>query len=164
LHKKQPTMRRCLENRRQIVLRVRSLSPFSITSLLASSSRLPRLLLSEIMMTTGGVGLRRGSVCCFHASFHVPDTPLGRSNSKYGDIEFLESRLQLAGVAKIAFLRHGKTAPAKNGVDFDRLLTDEGRQQAKDSGRIMAKHLVPFYPRCLVSPAPRTMETAQLFF
>lgn len=132
------------------------------------------------MMTTGGAGLRRGTAlvrrapflvnaalsacCCFHSSFQVPDTPLGRSRSKNGDTEMLKSRLQGARVTKIAFLRHGETAPAKNGVDFDRLLTDEGRQQAKDSGRIMAHHLLPFYPRCLVSPAPRTMETAQLFF
>jgi Histidine phosphatase superfamily (branch 1) len=110
--------------------------------------------------------------CCFHSSFQVVPDTFGSSSSKNGsDIvrsaitpEILQSRLKEAGVAKIAFLRHGKTAPAKNGVDFDRLLTDEGRQQAKDSGRIMAQHLLPFYPRCLVSPAPRTTETAQLFF
>jgi Histidine phosphatase superfamily (branch 1) len=108
---------------------------------------------------------------CFHSSFQVTDTLGTTSRSKNknnGDDvitpETLQSRLQDAGVAKIAFLRHGKTAPAMNGVDFDRLLTDEGRQQAKDAGRIMAKYLLPFYPRCLVSPAPRTMETAQLFF
>jgi Histidine phosphatase superfamily (branch 1) len=105
--------------------------------------------------------------CCFHSMFQVlPDTRDNSKSKNADDItpEMLQSRLHEAGVGKIAFLRHGKTAPSVNGVDFDRLLTAEGRQQATDAGRIMSQDLLPFYPRCLVSPAPRTMETAQLFF
>jgi hypothetical protein len=44
-----------------------------------------------------------------------------------------ENLLELAhdaGVKKILFLRHGKTGQAENGIDFDRLLSAEGRDQA----------------------------------
>jgi hypothetical protein len=69
-----------------------------------------------------------------------------------------------AGVKKILFLRHGKTGKAESGIDFDRLLTAEGRDQAISAGKSFGKVLKPFFSRALVSPAPRTIETAELFF
>lgn len=87
---------------------------------------------------------------------------LGKGGAVSPDV-FLSSAAK-AGVTKIAFLRHGKTAPKpKDGVDFDRQLTDEGRSQAMEAGSSFGKQLKPFYPHLLVSPAPRTMETAALF-
>jgi hypothetical protein len=92
------------------------------------------------------------------SSFHDWLPGISESDSK----DFVQ-RSRDAGVSRIAFLRHGKTAKAENGVDFDRLLTDEGRDQAKEAGLSFGKSLQPFYPVTLVSPAPRTMETAQIF-
>ena len=68
-----------------------------------------------------------------------------------------------AGVSRVAFLRHGRTAPKpENGIDFDRLLTEEGRDQAREAGSSFGSELKPYYSQMLVSPAPRTMETAKL--
>lgn len=78
--------------------------------------------------------------------------------------EAFRSACERAGVSKIVFLRHGKTAPKpKDGLDFDRVLTDEGRDQAREAGATFGQELLPFYRSILVSPAPRTVETAQLF-
>jgi Histidine phosphatase superfamily (branch 1) len=66
------------------------------------------------------------------------------------------------GIHRIAFLRHGNTAPAENGVDFDRVLTPLGREQSREAGWAFGARLFPIR-RVLVSPAPRTVETAQLF-
>lgn len=92
------------------------------------------------------------------SSFHDWLPGISETNSK----EFIQ-RSRDEGVSRIAFLRHGQTAKADNGVDFDRLLTDEGGEQAKEAGFSFGKSLQPFYPVTLVSPAPRTMETAQIF-
>jgi hypothetical protein len=92
------------------------------------------------------------------SSFHDWLPGISESNSK----DFAQ-RSRDAGVSQIAFLRHGKTGKAENGVDFDRLLTDEGREQAKEAGLSFGLSLQPFYPVTLVSPAPRTLETAQIF-
>jgi hypothetical protein len=92
------------------------------------------------------------------SSFHDWLPGISESNSK----DFVQ-RSRDAGVSRIAFLRHGKTAKAENGVDFDRLLTDEGREQANEAGLSFGKSLQPFYPVTLASPAPRTLETAQIF-
>jgi broad specificity phosphatase PhoE len=74
------------------------------------------------------------------------------------------SACEKAGVSKIGFLRHGKTAPKPpNTHDFDRLLTDQGREQAQEAGASFGQDLKPFFPTLLVSPAPRTVETAELF-
>lgn len=75
----------------------------------------------------------------------------------------LSSLLHDAKISKLLFLRHGRTGPSTTGVDFDRLLTDEGRDQAKTSGSLFGSNLNPFFPCALVSSAPRTVETAQLF-
>mmetsp|Transcript_28182 Transcript_28182/g.42635 ORF Transcript_28182/g.42635 Transcript_28182/m.42635 type:complete len:243 (+) Transcript_28182:164-892(+) len=68
-----------------------------------------------------------------------------------------------AKIDKIAFLRHGQTAPASNGVDFDRILTDTGREQCRSAGTLFGRRLRPFYSPILVSPAPRTVETTRIF-
>jgi broad specificity phosphatase PhoE len=74
------------------------------------------------------------------------------------------SACQKAGVTKIGFLRHGNTSPKpQDGHDFDRQLTDLGREQVREAGASFGRNLKPFYATMLVSPAPRTMETAQLF-
>lgn len=77
--------------------------------------------------------------------------------------DFLSS-VQRAGISRVGFLRHGKTNPKPlDGADFDRLLTDEGRKQATTAGSLFGNELRPIYPRLLVSPSPRTVETASLF-
>ena len=69
-----------------------------------------------------------------------------------------------AGISKIGFIRHGKTSPKpEGGHDFDRLLTDEGRNQAKEAGSSFGREMKPLYHSILVSPAPRTVETAEIF-
>ena len=69
-----------------------------------------------------------------------------------------------AGVSRIAFLRHGQTAPATDNVDLNRQLTDQGRAQSQQAGASFGRSLLlPLHPTVLVSPAPRTMETAELF-
>lgn len=94
-----------------------------------------------------------------HGSLFPP--PSGSSNISY---DGFSSLCENAGVARIAFLRHGKTAPRpEEGSDFDRVLTEEGRQQAKEAGGSFGRDLRPIYHSLLVSPAPRTMETAELF-
>ena len=70
---------------------------------------------------------------------------------------------QAANVARIGFLRHGNTLPTSEGNDFERQLSDIGKQQALEAGQSFGKQLQPFHPFLLVSPAPRTMETARLF-
>eukprot|EP00977_Amphora_coffeiformis_P006871 scaffold1506_cov179-Amphora_coffeaeformis.AAC.8 len=76
----------------------------------------------------------------------------------------LTKDLKPAGVSKIFFLRHGQTAKSETGVDFDRYLTDMGREQSRVAGASYGKNeLLPLFPKVLVSPAPRTVETAELF-
>lgn len=77
--------------------------------------------------------------------------------------EKFTSMLTDAGISRVAFMRHGKTGPAQNGIDFDRLLTDEGRDQARQAGLVFGGTLNPLFPTILVSPAPRTVETAKIF-
>lgn len=68
------------------------------------------------------------------------------------------------GVSKIFFLRHGQTAKSETGVDFDRYLTENGREQSRIAGESYGKEmLLPLFPRALVSPATRTVETAEIF-
>lgn len=80
-----------------------------------------------------------------------------------GNLDAFGSTLANAGIQKVGFLRHGKTAPAENGGDFERQLTDIGREQAREAGASFGKLSRPFFPTVLTSIAPRTMETAQLF-
>jgi Histidine phosphatase superfamily (branch 1) len=80
-----------------------------------------------------------------------------------GNLDAFGSTLIKAGIQKVGFLRHGKTAPAENGGDFERQLTDIGREQAREAGSSFGNISRPFFPTVLVSIAPRTMETAQLF-
>jgi broad specificity phosphatase PhoE len=76
--------------------------------------------------------------------------------------EFRE-RCEQAKIRRIGFLRHGNTLPGETGKDFDRLLSDKGNEQAAEAGSSFGANLLPFYPRLLVSPAPRTLETAKIF-
>ena len=80
-----------------------------------------------------------------------------------GNLDAFAATLAHAGIQRVGFLRHGKTAPAENGNDFERQLTDIGREQALEAGASFGKEQRPFFPTILVSPAPRTMETAKLF-
>lgn len=77
----------------------------------------------------------------------------------------LRESLDRAGISKLFFLRHGKTLPKPHGGrDFDRVLADQGRQQARDAGKSYGRAVLrPFYHRALVSPAPRTVESCELF-
>lgn len=69
-----------------------------------------------------------------------------------------------AGISKVAFIRHGNTNKAPiGGTDFDRQLTDLGRDQARAAGLSYGVDLHPFYPVALCSPAPRCVETAKIF-
>lgn len=69
---------------------------------------------------------------------------------------FLES-----GISKVAFIRHGNTAPAP--IDFERTLTDLGRSQSRAAGASYGIDLYPFCDEALCSSAPRCVETANLF-
>ncbi len=71
--------------------------------------------------------------------------------------------LEQSNISKILFLRHGKTGPSPTGKDFDRLLTAEGRDQARDAGHVFGKKMQLLFSSLLVSSAPRTVETAKLF-
>ena len=48
-------------------------------------------------------------------------------------------------------------------VDFDRQLTKTGRWQAVSAAKAFGRSLRPFTPVALASPAPRALETAELF-
>lgn len=72
-------------------------------------------------------------------------------------------RLIRAGIHRVGFLRHGNTLPSPTGIDFDRVLSDTGREQAAEAGSSFGRQNTPFYHTMLVSPAPRTMETAEIF-
>jgi len=96
----------------------------------------------------------------YHSLLPVPET----AKSKFEDGDAFCRCMKQAGIGRIAFLRHGKTGPSEDGVDFNRILTDEGRGQVMISGATFGKEdLPPFFPSVLVSPAPRTVETAEIF-
>jgi Histidine phosphatase superfamily (branch 1) len=96
------------------------------------------------------------------AFVHYDWLPLPSGGSSAASL--LRSTCEQAKVSKIGFLRHGKTGPKPDdGVDFDRLLTDVGRSQAAEAGSTFGRQLGPFFTKVLVSPAPRTVETARLF-
>jgi len=94
-----------------------------------------------------------------------PQEDVGKENFFANVHQDFSRCMKDAGIGRIAFLRHGKTAPKpEGGKDFERILTDEGRNQAKISGASFGRNdLPPYFPSVLVSPAPRTMETAALF-
>jgi len=69
-----------------------------------------------------------------------------------------------AGINKVAFIRHGNTNKTPTGGnDFDRQLTDLGRDQARAAGTSYGTGIQPFYTLALCSPAPRCVETAKIF-
>jgi Histidine phosphatase superfamily (branch 1) len=85
---------------------------------------------------------------------------LPETSARSDDISDIFKR---AGISHVAFLRHGQTTPAFDGVDFNRKLTEEGRHQSKEAGRSFGRTIGPLFPVVVVSPAPRTIETAELF-
>ena len=68
-----------------------------------------------------------------------------------------------ANIRRVGFLRHGNTLPSESGVDFERKLSVKGRKQARQAGSSFGLELLPFHSDMILSPAPRTTETAQLF-
>ena len=46
---------------------------------------------------------------------------------------------------------------------IDRILTELGRQQAKEAGLRFGRELKPFFSPVLVTPAPRTVAAAEIF-
>ena len=68
-------------------------------------------------------------------------------------------------ITKVAFIRHGNTAPSPTGVDYDRSLTELGRQQSRIAGSSYGvRELFPYYEKgALCSSAPRCVETAHIF-
>jgi hypothetical protein len=91
----------------------------------------------------------------YHSWLHTDD-------SQWSD--FIDT-LQSAGIARVAFIRHGQTSPPPaGGSDFDRILTDTGRAQVHSAGSSYGVRLQPYFMPIVVSPAPRTIETAEIFF
>jgi broad specificity phosphatase PhoE len=80
------------------------------------------------------------------------------------DLSKFKNVMESANIARIAFLRHGKTGSSTTGKDFDRLLTPEGQEQAREAGRVFGGELMPIFSPVLASSASRTVETANLFF
>jgi hypothetical protein len=100
----------------------------------------------------------------FAHNLHEWLIPPANSSSRKSCYDAFRTVCEKAGITRVGFLRHGKTAPKPvGGHDFDRLLTDEGRKQAEEAGLSFGRDLKPFYSALIVSPAPRTMETADLF-
>lgn len=104
-------------------------------------------------------GFRRSQGLALAAFAQMHQLLPGTAGRNY---ESFLSIMEKAKISKIAFLRHGKTAPS-TGVDFDRFLTDQGREQARKAGLGFGRDLNPFFSPVLVSPAPRTVETAKIF-
>jgi hypothetical protein len=105
-------------------------------------------------------GYRRSLALAFSARFH--EWLLPHATVPCSDSHGFSLALAKAGVGRIAFLRHGETAKSE-GIDFDRVLTTAGREQAREAGSSFGKDLTPWHQTLLVSPAPRTVETARLF-
>jgi hypothetical protein len=84
------------------------------------------------------------------------------SGVSYG-LDNLVTTFTKAGISRVAFLRHGNAPSLKDGIDFDRQLTERGKGQALDSGISFGRDLAPYYESVLVSPSPRTVDTAHIF-
>ena len=79
-------------------------------------------------------------------------------------LAFDSAILSSCGIGRVAFIRHGNTNKAPSGgADFDRQLTDLGREQARAASFSYGEDLRPFYHSVLCSPAPRCVETAKIF-
>jgi broad specificity phosphatase PhoE len=111
-----------------------------------------------------GFAMRTPAVAMAAFSHLTNVHPMLPGRCKRGNVDRLVENARRANISKVAFLRHGNTAPSSNGVDFDRQLTDHGRDQAREAGESFGRQmLAPLYPLAMVSPAPRTMETAKIF-
>lgn len=77
--------------------------------------------------------------------------------------DFLD-RVASRSIRRIAFIRHGQTSSASDGIDFNRKLTEIGVSQAQQAGATYGRlDLPPYFSLALSSPAPRTMDTAKNF-
>ena len=141
-----------------------------------------KVLVTTLLFTRGRGGgcvvgsafkTRPPSVLAGRRDFHELLLPFDDNNNQDPTRQILASKrrqdfvdgMQRAGIGRIAFLRHGKTDPKPDwGTDFDRVLTEEGREQARVSGASFGRDMLPpYHGTAIVSPAPRTMETAKIF-
>ncbi|KAL7462877.1 hypothetical protein ACHAXS_003245 [Conticribra weissflogii] len=91
--------------------------------------------------------------------------PERKCESKKTTPQEIQESFGRCNIDQVAFIRHGNTAPSATGLDFDRQLTDLGRSQCTTAGASYGtSRLMPYYKHgALCSPAPRCVETAQLF-
>ena len=141
-----------------------------------------KVLVTTLLFTRGRGGgcvvgsafkTRPPSVLAGRRDFHELLLPFDDNHNQDATKPILASKrrqdfvdgMQRAGIGRIAFLRHGKTGPKPDwGTDFDRVLTEEGREQARISGASFGRDMLPpYHGMAIVSPAPRTMETAKIF-
>ncbi|KAL9178352.1 hypothetical protein ACHAXT_001780 [Thalassiosira profunda] len=100
-------------------------------------------------------------------SLQHPLLPLPDRTSESDAIKLSAADIQHAfrerSIDRVAFIRHGNTAPAPK--DIDRELTELGRAQSRAAGLSYGfGSLCPYYEgAALCSPAGRCVETAQLF-
>ena len=67
-----------------------------------------------------------------------------------------------ARIDRVAFLRHGNCALARDGNNEDRPLSKLGRQQATQAGTSYCRTLIPFYSVTMHAPPRRAQETAKI--
>lgn len=96
------------------------------------------------------------------SSSRIHDWLPATSGLSYG-LDSLLTTFTEAGISRVAFLRHGNAPSLQDGIDFDRQLTELGKDQARHSGISFGRNLAPYYESVLVSPSPRTVDTAHLF-
>lgn len=135
---------------------------WAMTSTTTTTMKMTTMATAGIRLGTSG--RRRNLVLVHLALSYFHNSRTGGSSHALSIENVLRHATTHAGVSKILFLRHGQTAPSSAGIDFDRKLTEQGQQQAQRSGQVFGQSLAPFFPLALVSPAPRAVETAQLFF
>lgn len=105
---------------------------------------------------------RRTLVLTFsHLHEWLPGSTAGTVSSSSLEQHFV-STLQNAGIHRIAFLRHGNAPGAPSLADFDRQLSELGKEQTIASGASFGSEL-PLYSTLIASPSPRTIDTAHLF-
>jgi hypothetical protein len=101
-----------------------------------------------------------GARACYHQLL-----PFTGGGTQLQSNDFLEALTVRAGIHRIAFIRHGQTSAAADGIDFNRQLSDLGISQARQAGTSYGRSdlLSPLFPLVMVSPAPRTIDTAKHF-
>ena len=92
-------------------------------------------------------------------------SPLKSDASSVATSVTIQTSFLQSNISRIAFIRHGNTSPSPTGIDFERTLTDVGRAQSIAAGASYGvQDLYPYHEKmALCSPAPRCVETAELF-